>query len=198
MDDADVTVIMNQFITPTRPAGQTIEPIAVTTPSELWPLTGLFRLLGRLLGPPSIFGPGGAGWPDEPLWKFSGLFDLTFDQSVQTGLADLETAMTEHGNDNLVIYGYSQGAMIANLEQRKLAEQYPAGTPPNIDFVLSEDPNLPNGGLWPASRASTFRSSISRSTAPHRPTPNFTRSPSPGNTTVSPISRCIRSTWWPT
>ena len=43
-------------------------------------------------------------------------------------MADLEQAMAEHGNDNLVIYGYSQGAVVANLEKRKLAEQYPAGT----------------------------------------------------------------------
>ena len=47
-----------------------------------------------------------------------------------------------------MIYGYSQGAIIANLEKRKLAEQYPAGTTaPDIDFVLSGDINLPNGGL---------------------------------------------------
>ena len=38
--------------------------------------------------------------------------------------------------------------MIAIREKRKLAEQYPAGTTaPDIDFVLSGDLNLPNGGL---------------------------------------------------
>jgi hypothetical protein len=53
-----------------------------------------------------------------------------------------------NGNDDLVIFGYSQSASIANLEKRKLAEQYPAGTKaPGIDFVLFGDPNLPNGGL---------------------------------------------------
>ena len=53
------------------------------------------------------------------------------------------------GNDHLVIYGYSQGAIIANLEKRKLAEQYPAGTEaPDIDFVLIADLNLPNGGIF--------------------------------------------------
>ena len=107
--------------------------------------------------------------------------------------------MAAHGNDHLVIYGYSQGAVIANVEKRKLAEQYPAGTKaPDIDFVLSGDPNLPNGGLLPGSRASTFRSSIFRSTAPRRPTPSSTRSRSPGSTTASPISRCIRSISSPT
>jgi PE-PPE domain len=53
-----------------------------------------------------------------------------------------------HGNDDLVIYGYSQGAVIANREKKELAKQYPAGTEaPDIDFVLSGDLNVPNGGL---------------------------------------------------
>ena len=87
-------------------------------------------------------------WPDEPLWKLSGLFDLTYDQSIRRGVADLEDAIANQPNDHLVIYGYSQGAMVANLEKRKLAEQYPVGTTaPDIDFVLSGDPNLPNGGF---------------------------------------------------
>ena len=56
--------------------------------------------------------------------------------------------MAAHGNDHLVIYGYSQGAAVASLEMRKLAEQYPAGTTaPDIDFVLGGDGNLPNGGF---------------------------------------------------
>ena len=63
-------------------------------------------------------------------------------------MADLEDAIAEHPNDHLVISGYSQGAGIANVEKRRLAEQYPAGTKaPDIDFVLLGDPNLPNGGL---------------------------------------------------
>ena len=82
---------------------------------------------GLRSGPPSIFGPGGAGWPDEPLWKLSGLFDLTFDQSVQDGVADLEAAMAEHGNDHLVIYGYSQGAVIANRGEAQARRAVPGG-----------------------------------------------------------------------
>ena len=43
----------------------------------------------------------------------------------------------QHGNDHLVIYGYSQGAVVVVKEKRKLAEQYPAGTDaPDISFVL--------------------------------------------------------------
>jgi hypothetical protein len=56
--------------------------------------------------------------------------------------------MADHGNDDLVIYGYSQGATVASLEKRRLAEQYPSGsTAPDIDFVLGGDGNLPNGGF---------------------------------------------------
>lgn len=146
-DDAYVEVVKNHFIEPTHP-GQDIDYVAVTTPEETWPATGIGRLVWLAVGPPSIWGPGGPAWPDEPWWKLSGLFDLTFDQSVRAGVTDLETAMAEHGNDHLVIYGYSQGAVVANVEKRRLAEQYPAGTTaPDIDFVLSADLNLPNGGL---------------------------------------------------
>jgi hypothetical protein len=145
--DADIEIIMNQFITPTHPR-QTITPVAVTTPAEAWPLTGVLRLLGLAVGDPRLFGPGGAGWPDEPWWKLSGLFDLTGDQSIQAGVADLEAAMAAHGNDQLVIYGYSQGAVVVVKEMRKLAEQYPVGTDaPNISFVLGGSVGVPNGGL---------------------------------------------------
>ena len=143
-----VDIIKNQYIAPTHPC-QDIDYVAVTTPEEWWPITGLSRLILSVFGDPRIWGPGGAGWPDEPWWKLSGLFDLTIDQSVRPGVGDLERAMAEHGNDNLVIYGFSQGAVVANVEKRKLAEQYPAGTEaPDIDFVLQGDLNLPNGGVF--------------------------------------------------
>ena len=147
-DDAYAETVKNQYIEPTHPS-QDINYVAVTTPQEFWPFTTLlFRIPGRLLGPQEIWGPGGPGWPDEPWWKLSGLFDLTVDESLNAGVADLEQAMAQYGNDNLVIYGYQQGAAVANVEKRKLAEQYPVGTPaPDIDFVLGGDPNLPNGGF---------------------------------------------------
>lgn len=139
--------VKSQFIEPTHP-NQTINYVGVTAPMELWPTTGFFRLLGFALGPRSLWGPGGPGWPDEPLWKLSGLFDLTANQSLYAGVADLEAAMAVHGNDHLVIYGNSQGAGVANVVKKKLAAQYPTGTTaPDIDFVLGGDPNLPNGGL---------------------------------------------------
>ena len=66
-----------------------------------------------------------------------------------------------------MIYGYSQGAAVANIEKQRLAEHYPKGTEaPDIDFVLSGDGNLPNGGILPASPASTSRSWISTFNGP--------------------------------
>jgi hypothetical protein len=149
--ESDVEIIMNQFITPTHPSqpGDTVTPVAVTTPSEFWPITGLARLLGVAFGDPRIFGPGGSAWPDEPWWKLSGLFDLTSDQSELAGVADLEAAMAKYGNDHLVIYGESAGANTVNKEKRKLAAQYPSEPDaPDIEFVLMGDPNVPNGGLF--------------------------------------------------
>lgn len=122
-----IETVKNQFIAPTHP-GQDIEYVAVTTPQELWPVTGAIRLLELALAPPELGGLGGPAWPDEPWWKLSGLFDLTADQSVQAGAADLEDAIAEHPNDHLVISGYSQGAGVANVVKRRLAAQYPAGT----------------------------------------------------------------------
>ena len=146
-DDYFIETVKNQYIAPTHPA-EDINYVAVTTPEEAWPITGLLRLLGLAFGDPRLFGLGGPGWPDEPWWKLSGLFDLNGDQSIQAGVADLEAAMAAHPNDHLVIYGYSQGAVVANVEKRRLAEQYPAGTKaPDIDFVLGGDSNVPNGGF---------------------------------------------------
>lgn len=146
-DDTFIDIVKNQYLSPAYP-GQDINYVAVTTPEESWPITGAMRLLGLAFGDPRVFGPGGPAWPDVPLWKLSGLFDLTLDRSIEVGAADLEAAIQHHGDDHLVIYGLSQGAVVANVTKRNLAAQYPEGTTaPDIDFVLQGDENLPNGGL---------------------------------------------------
>lgn len=147
-DDAGVEAIMDRFVTPTHP-DQTITPVAVTAPGESWPLTGVLRLLGSVFGDPRIFGPGGPSWPDEPWWKLSGLFDLTADQSIEAGAANLEAALIEHPSDSVVIYGLSLGAGVANVVKKELAEHYPEGAAaPDVDFVLQSSVNVPNGGLY--------------------------------------------------
>lgn len=146
-DQTYVDIVRDQYIAPTHP-GQDITYVPVTAPQEMWPATGVMRLLGLALGDPRLFQPGGPAWPDEPVWKLSGLFDLTANQSLAAGAADLEAAIADHDGDHLVVYGLSQGAGIANVVKKNLAARYPVGTTsPDIDFVLSGDPNLPNGGL---------------------------------------------------
>ena len=66
---------------------------------------------------------------------------------MQGGVTSLEQAIAAHPNEHLVIFGYSQGAMVANVEKQKLADQYPNGDDPDIEFFLIGDENLPNGGL---------------------------------------------------
>ena len=126
-DVASAEIIMNQFIKPIHPDRIFTEPVRVTTPNEAWPITGLFRLLELALGDPRLGGPGGPAWPDEPLWKLSGLFDLTGDQSIEAGVVDLEKAIAEHPSGHRVVYGYSQGAVVVGKERATLAEQYPDG-----------------------------------------------------------------------
>ena len=73
--------------------------------------------------------------------------------------------MAANDNDNLVIYGYSQGAVIANLEKRKLAEHTRWEPRPPISTscwpVISIC--LATAACSPDSRAGTCRSSIGRS-----------------------------------
>jgi PE-PPE domain len=52
-----------------------------------------------------------------------------------------------HDSNPLVIYGLSQGAGVANVVKKRLAQQYSAENAPDIQFVVGGDPNLPNGGL---------------------------------------------------
>jgi PE-PPE domain len=54
------------------------------------------------------------------LWKLSGLFDLTIGQSLQAGVVDLETVMAAHGNDHLVVFGVSQGGVIAAIRRSQI------------------------------------------------------------------------------
>ena len=125
-DSSYLDAVRDHFIGPTHP-GETIEYIAVTAPMEAWPITGVGRVVWFVIGPQSVWGPDGPGWPDEPLWKLSGLFDRTFDQSVRGGVTNLEDAMAAHPNEALVIYGYSQGAVIANIEKQQARRAIPGG-----------------------------------------------------------------------
>src|SRR6476661_6209209 len=94
-----VDSVKNQFVAPLYP-NLNIEYVPVTAPMELWPVTGIFRVLLFAVGPQELWGPGGPGWPDEPLWKLSGLFDLTAKYPTGTeGAPDIEFVLG--GDPNL-------------------------------------------------------------------------------------------------
>ncbi len=90
-------------------------------------------------------------WP-FPFAGWGGLQGAKWNNSVQTGVVSLSTAYgatrTQTGaGDETVIFGYSQGATVASIFKRSLAE-LPGGVPDNVSFVLIGDPNRPDGGLF--------------------------------------------------
>ena len=88
-DQAYLDAVRDHHVGPTHP-DETIEYVAVTAPMTTWPVTGIGRIIWLVTGPQSIWGLSGPAWPDEPLWKLSGFFDPTWDQSVRGGVTDLE------------------------------------------------------------------------------------------------------------
>jgi hypothetical protein len=69
-------------------------------------------------------------------------------ESVAQGVADLNTAITQtYAGDNLVIFGVSQSALIASLEEQQLAANPPADLG-QLHFALLAGPDNPMGGLF--------------------------------------------------
>ncbi|WP_310767685.1 PE family protein [Mycobacterium sp. Z3061] len=86
----------------------------------------------------------------EQLYPLTGVRSLTFDASVQQGVAILHNAILQQIGDgkHVTVFGYSQSAEIASLEMRQLAALGAgAPSPADLDFVLIGDPMNPNGGL---------------------------------------------------
>ncbi|GAC1397098.1 MAG: PE-PPE domain-containing protein [Mycobacterium sp.] len=80
------------------------------------------------------------------------IFSPTFDQSVATGVANLENPTTGRPLDSTtpgdVLWGYSQGATVVTQYKRDWNNAHPANpgaVPPT--FVLVANPNRPNGGI---------------------------------------------------
>lgn len=96
-------------------------------------------------------------------FKFdTGLWDMTFDESVAIGLANLDTCLrvapctvtkppftttapATLTDTSYVVFGYSQSATIAAQEKYDLIAHPPAGK--TVSFVLTSNPNRPNGGI---------------------------------------------------
>jgi PE-PPE domain/PE family len=87
----------------------------------------------------------------EELYPFTGLHSLTFDVSVARGVSDLNAAIMAQSaaGHRTVVFGYSQSAVIATLEERYLMT-LPATQRPSMDqlaFVLTGNPDRPDGGF---------------------------------------------------
>ena len=83
-------------------------------------------------------------------WPITGLGDLTFDESVATGLqlltTELEAQIAAAATEPVVFFGNSQSATLLTLAKRTLADLAPADKS-RLIFVLLANPNRPNGGL---------------------------------------------------
>ena len=97
----------------------------------------------------------------EEIRLVTGLFDMTFDESVAVGQANLnaciqgldctvtfspyfETESRTAIDDTYVIYGYSQSATVAGNQKLSLIAHPVAST---VSFVMVANPNRPNGGI---------------------------------------------------
>jgi len=92
----------------------------------------------------------------------TGLWDMTFDESVAVGRENLDACLrgtpctvtqppyTTTGSESLtdtsyVVYGYSQSATIVAYEKNYLIAHPPIGT--TVSFLATSNPNRPNGGI---------------------------------------------------
>lgn len=93
----------------------------------------------------------------EEFWPFGGIFDESLSDSVDHGTAALEVAIADAVTRNnavgnldaeIVVFGYSQSAMIVTEEKRRLASAAAAGEyVPPVTFVMIANPSRPNGGI---------------------------------------------------
>ena len=111
-------------------------------------------------------------WPVTPQ-----LGGLTLDQSVAQGVSLLDSgirAQLAQGN-NVVVFGYSQSALVATDEIRALmAMGSGAPTSSQLSFVLAGDPNNPDGGLlerFPGFYIPILDVSFNGATPPNSPYP---------------------------
>ncbi len=80
----------------------------------------------------------GSFWPVSG----GGFADPTFDNSVGAGVANLHAAVVGSAAESILIFGYSQGAVVAT--GFKSANPDPEKP---ITYVLDSNPNRPNGGI---------------------------------------------------
>lgn len=94
-------------------------------------------------------------------WPITGLGDITYDESVVLGLANLDgclraalcrvtdppftgTGLRQLTDTSYTVFAYSQSGAIAGMMKSDLIAHPPSGT---VSFVFESNPNRPNGGV---------------------------------------------------
>jgi hypothetical protein len=88
----------------------------------------------------------------EQFWPVTGLFSLTFNDSVRVGHDLLHSQVSLNLQQDSAapsaVFGYSQSAIIASVQKRTLATEYADSTDvPPVAFVMAGNPFRPNGGF---------------------------------------------------
>ena len=84
----------------------------------------------------------------EKVWPFTGLFDTSLDNSIAQGVDILRARLEGVDGEPVVVSGYSQSSIIADLVKRQLVAEAAAMQPvPDVTFVLIANPGRPNGGI---------------------------------------------------
>ena len=133
-------------------------------------------------------------WP-IPLPGWGGLEGEKWNVSVADGLAHLNDAydVATATNDDIVIFGYSQGATVATNFKREHATD-PYALKARTDYFFIGNPQRPAGGLFERFVFSAmFQSSTRNSAIPHRPILALMRAAHCGP--VPPTSRCNTTAW---
>jgi hypothetical protein len=131
---------VNNFIAPglSVPAGS-VDTYAVTYPAEFFPAFGTTTFddsvsqgrtnLGRCLGVSSG--------------------DCAYNQSDGLDTPDSPPPLPGGTANKIIVFGYSQSAVVASLAKQDLVNQYRSnpGAAPDVDFVLASNPMRQNGGI---------------------------------------------------
>jgi hypothetical protein len=89
----------------------------------------------------------------ETAWPlYGGLSALTWRDSITEGVDDLDNEVQDQiagmgAEDHLVIFGYSQSAVIASIEKQRLASQLSPEEQAQFEWVFAGNPSRPNGGI---------------------------------------------------
>ncbi|GFG76034.1 PE-PPE domain-containing protein [Mycobacterium botniense] len=146
------------MMTPARALGDGTGFVMGGSGNPIPPPTYIDNVVDKFLVPGGYgsYTPEGLVTPEQ-LYPLTGVESLTLDQSVDEGVTILNNAITSQIPDgNVVIFGYSQSALIASLEMERLAASPTAPSPDQLAFVLIGDPMNPNGGLFERFDGLTF------------------------------------------